>query len=230
LEKKLKSYAGNRKLIVTDGVFSMDGDIAPIPEIVELAEKYGAMTMIDDAHATGVLGKHGGGTLDYFELDPSRVDILMGTFTKALGAIGGFVAGKKELIEYLRIAVRTYMYTAPILPGNVAAILAAINDVQTNPERRNKLWGNANYLKNALKSKGFNIFDSETAIVPVFIGDEKKAIEVSRILFEKGIFAPCVRWPVVPKNKSRIRITVMSSHTREQIDYLINSLVETLYG
>ncbi|MFC1751569.1 8-amino-7-oxononanoate synthase [Patescibacteria group bacterium] len=226
LETKLKKHKKKRKLIVSDGVFSMDGDIAPVPQIVKLAKKYNAITMIDDAHATGVLGDHGGGTSDYFHLNSSDVDIMMGTYTKAMGAIGGFIAGQKELIDYLRIAVRTYIFTAPITPGNAAAIIAAIKHIRNNKETRDTLWYNTEYLRKKLHNNGFNTLGSETPIIPILIGDEKKGIEVSKKLFDRGILAPCIRWPAVPKKQSRLRLTVMSTHTKEQIDYLVTTLVK----
>jgi len=224
LENKLKKYKNSRKLIVTDGVFSMDGDIAPLPDIARLAKKYNAMAMVDDAHASGVLGKEGRGTSEYFGLKPNDIDIIMGTFTKAFGGVGGFVVGSKDLIDFLRISARSYIFSAPIPPAIVAGLLIAITEAKNNANLRKALWEHANYLKDSLKKMGFNTLLSETQIIPVLIGKEEKAIEFSKLLFENGILAPCVRWPAVPWGEARLRLTVKATHTKEQIDYLIKNI------
>jgi len=222
LEAKLKKYKNRHKLIITDSVFSMDGDIAPLPQIVELAKKYNAMTMIDEAHATGVLGDRGGGATDYFHLE-GQIDVVMGTFSKAIGCLGGYVAGKRYLIKYLKAATRPSIFSVALPPAIAAAIIAAIEEIQKNPMLRKKLWENAKYLRENLQKLGFNTLNSETQIVPILIGDEVKAIRMAKLLFEKNIFAPCMRWPAVPKGKARIRFTVMATHTREQIDTLLEA-------
>ncbi|MFH0819743.1 MAG: 8-amino-7-oxononanoate synthase [bacterium] len=224
LEKKLKKYKRYRKLIITDGVFSMDGDIAPLPRIVELAKKYNAMTFIDDAHASGTLGKNGRGTIDHFNLKEDDVDIMMGTFTKSFGGVGGFIVGKKELIDFLRITVRTYIFSAPIPPVISAALVAAIEEAEKNSSYRENLWANVTRLKDGLNKAGFNTLSSETQIIPVLVGDEKKCEELSSHLFEEGILASCVRWPAVPWGKARLRITVKANHTKEQIDRFLMAI------
>lgn len=226
LEKKLKKYKRHRKLIITDGVFSMDGDIAPLTKIVELAKKYNAMTFVDDAHASGVLGKNGRGTVEHFGLKEDDVDIMMGTFTKSFGGVGGFIAGKKELIDFLRISVRTYIFSAPIPPVISAALIAAVEEAEKNSSHREKLWSNVKYLKSALDKAGFNTLSSETQIIPVLVGDEQKCEELSKKLFEEGILASCVRWPAVSWGKARLRLTVKANHTKEQLDYFIDKITK----
>ena len=222
LQSKLKKYKKKRKLIVTDGVFSMDGDIAPLPEIVRLAREYNALVMVDEAHAAGVLGEDGAGTIEHFHLE-GKIEIVMGTFSKALGGLGGYVAGNKELIKFLRVAVRPYIFTTAMPPGTAAGIIAAIEEIQNNPALRSNLWKNAERLRDGLKGVGLSTLGSETQIIPVLIGKEKKAIEAARLLFERGFFAPCIRWPAVPKSEARIRCTVMATHTEEQIDALLSA-------
>jgi 8-amino-7-oxononanoate synthase len=221
LGDKLKRYRRERKLIVTDGVFSMDGDIAPLDKIYDLSKKYNAMVMVDDAHATGILGKTGRGTAEYFNLPHDENVITMGTFSKSLGAAGGFIAGSKDLIRYLRIASRTYMFSAAMPPGTAGGLIAAFAQIKNNPRLRKQLWENTNCLRQELQDNGFDTLNSVTPIIPVLIGDEHKAIGVAAKLFLKGFFAPCVRWPAVEKGKARIRFTVMSLHTKAQIENLI---------
>jgi 8-amino-7-oxononanoate synthase len=222
LERILIENRKKRKLIVTDGVFSMDGDIAPLPQIVKLARKYKAILMVDDAHATGLLGKNGGGTVDYFNLK-GKVDVVMGTFSKAFGGVGGFVVGSKDLIKFLRVRARQYIFSSALPPGTTAGLIAAIRELKSNPHRREILWENVRLLKDGLKRLGFNTLESETQIIPVFIGKEKKAIQASEQLFKNGIFVPCVRWPAVPEGLARLRCTVMASHTEKQISQALNA-------
>lgn len=227
LEKLLKKYRKNRKLIVTDGVFSMDGDIAPLDKISFLAKKYNAITMVDEAHASGVLGETGKGTLEYFNLKPIKdIDIVMGTLGKAFGSAGGFVTGSKNLIRYLRIKSRSYIFSTAMMPAAAVAAIAAINIAQTEPVWRKKLSENSNYIRNEFQKIGFNILNSQTQIVPILIGEDAKAIKFSRELFERNIYAPAVRWPAVEKGRARIRMTVMAAHTKEQIDYLVKCCEE----
>lgn len=230
LEVKLRRVPNfKRKLIVTDGVFSMDGDIAPIPGIMKLAQKYDTAVMIDDAHATGILGDNGRGTSEYFHLN-RKPEIMMGTFTKAFGAVGGFIAASQDLIDYLRVTSRTYIFSAPIPPAIVVGILEGIKVIQE--ERRfEKLWENIHYVMPKLKEAGFNTLDTETQIIPIIIGKEETAIKVSRRLLEEGIFAPAIRWPAVPKDMSRLRITIMARHTKEHINVFVDKLkkVKQLY-
>lgn len=224
LEGKLKKYKSRRKLVVTDSVFSMDGDIAPLDKIVKLCKKYDAISMIDEAHATGVLGKTGHGTLQHFGLKAVEdIDIVLGTCSKALAVTGGFVVGSKTLIKYLRVASRSYMFSTAMTPMASAALVTALKIIDEEPQWREKLLSNADYLRNGLQEKGFDTVTSATQIIPILIGSDKDAIQFSRRLFEEGIFAPCVRWPAVEKNKARIRFTVMATHTKEQMDRLLNT-------
>ncbi len=220
LERKLRRYRNHRKLIVTDSIFSLDGDIAPLPKIVELAKKYKVLTMVDDAHATGVLGKTGSGSAEHFGLD-KEIDIKMGTMSKALGASGGYVAANKDLIRYLRISSRAYIFATAMSPITAGAVIAAIREIKENTALRERLWENTRRLSDGFKRLGFYTFNSQSPIIPVLIGDEQKAIQVAKTLFERGFFAPCVRWPAVPKGQARIRVTVMAPHSAEQIDLLL---------
>lgn len=226
LEKKLKSIKGGRKLIITDGVFSMDGDIAPLDKIMELAKKYNSTVMVDDAHATGILGENGKGTAEYFGLK-EQPEITLGTFTKVFGGVGGFIVGSKELVGYLRVTARTYIFSAPIPPAISLGLVKSLEIITSEKERRIKLWENVAYLKKLLTENGFDTLKSETQIIPIFIGDDQKAISASRKMLEYGIFAPCVRWPAVAHGQSRLRITLMSTHTKEQINAFFNALMKT---
>jgi 8-amino-7-oxononanoate synthase len=217
LENILKQNKSKRKLIVTDGVFSMDGDIAPLPRIVELAHEYQAMVMVDDAHATGLLGENGRGTADHFNLE-GKVDIVIGTLSKAFGGVGGFVAGSSDLIRFLRVKARQFIFSSALPPPTAAGVIAAIREIKEHPELRERLWKNVKQLKDGLKDIGFDTLSSETQIIPVLIGKEKKAIEAAEKIFEEGVFVPCVRWPAVPEGRARLRCTVMATHTEEQIN------------
>jgi len=217
LERALKKNGKKRKLIVTDGVFSMDGDIAPLKEIAGLASKHNAMVMVDDAHATGVLGKNGRGTIEHCGVE-GKIDITLGTCSKAFGGVGGFVAGSKDLIRFLRVRARQYIFSSALPPGTSAGIIEAIEQIRKRPELRERLWKNVELFKEGLKKLGFDTLESETQIIPVLIGDEKKAIRFSERLFEEGVFIPCVRWPAVPEGKARLRCTVMATHNEEQIE------------
>lgn len=227
LEQELIKYKRRRKMIVTDGVFSMDGDIAPLDKISFLAKKYGAITMVDEAHATGVLGDNGRGSMEYFNLRPVKdIDIVMGTLSKALGSSGGFVVCSKRLVKYLRVASRSYMFSTAITPAASAAAISAIEVIQNEPALAEELRKNTSYMKDGFQRIGYNTLGSQTQIVPILIGSEEKAIKFSRILFEKGIFGPCVRWPAVEKGKARVRFTVMKAHTTDQIDKLLGCCEE----
>jgi len=223
LESFLRKYRRNRKMIVTDGVFSMDGDIAPLDKIYALSKKYNSMVLVDDAHSTGILGDNGRGTSEHFNLPQDESLITMGTFSKSLGAVGGFIAGNKDLIRYLRVASRPYMFSAAMPPATAAGLIAAFNEMESRPELRLLLWKNANMLRDGLRKRGFDTLGSATPIIPVLIGDENRAIMVAKKLFENGYFAPCVRWPAVKKNKAIIRFTVMSLHTTVQIESLLDT-------
>ncbi|MEF3244842.1 MAG: glycine C-acetyltransferase [Caldisericaceae bacterium] len=227
LKSKLEDYKDYkvRKLIVTDGVFSMDGDIAPLPQIVELGETYGAITMVDDAHGEGVLGDHGRGILSYFNLE-GKVDIDVGTLSKAFGVIGGYVAGSQTLIDYLKQRARPFLFSTPLSPADTAALIKVVDILQEDDSLVKKLWENGNYIKEQLKSYGFNIGHSQTPITPVIIGDEKTTMEFSKLLFEEGIFAQGIVFPTVPRGTARIRVMVSAAHSKEDIDFGIKKFVE----
>ena len=223
LEEKLKEATekgARRKLIITDGVFSMDGDLAPLPEIVELAEKYDAMVMVDDAHGEGVLGEAGRGIVDHFGLH-GRVDIEIGTLSKAFGVVGGYVAGKKELIDYLKQKARPFLFSTPLSPADTAASLEAVKILMESGDRVKKLWDNARYFKENMKKLGFDLGVSETPITPVMLYDAKVATEFSKRLLEEDVFAQAIGYPTVPKGKARIRVMISAVHTKEDLDFAI---------
>jgi 8-amino-7-oxononanoate synthase len=219
--KKATQYS--RKLIVTDTVFSMDGDIAPLPDIVRIAHKYKAMVMADEAHGTGVFGKRGGGVVEHFNLS-KKVDIVMGTLSKAVGSLGGYVSGDEDLINFLRNKARLVMYTTALPPAVCAASIAGIKLIQKNPLLRTSLWNNVRYLKEKLELLHFNVIPSESPIFPILMGDAKKAVDVSKLLYKKGILIPAIRPPTVPAKSSRLRMTVMSTHTRKDLERLLEVL------
>jgi len=220
LEDALKKNTGRRKLIVSDGVFSMDGDIAPLPELVELAEKYEALLMIDDAHGEGVLGDHGRGISDHFGLH-GRVDIEVGTMSKAFGVVGGFVAGSAKLVEFLKQKSRPFLFSSATTPADVAAVIAAVDILENDDTLVKKLWDNAKYFKGKMKEIGFDIGHSQTPITPVMLGEAKLAQEFSKRLFDEGIFAQSIGYPTVPKGKARIRVMISAAHSREDLDFAL---------
>ena len=224
LETKLAQHEGRRLLIVTDGIFSMDGDIAPLPGIVDLAARYGATVLVDDAHASGVLGPSGRGTLEHFGLESAPGILQMGTYSKSFGAIGGFVATDLTTAEYLRVAARSYMFSGSIPPCLAAGILVAMAIAEREPQRRVRLLRNRDYLAYGLEQLGLDVQGSGTPIVPILIGDDESAAAISEELFRRGILAPCVRWPAVARGESRIRLTLMASHEREHLDQLLEEL------
>jgi glycine C-acetyltransferase len=220
---ELQSAPG-RKLLISDGVFSMDGDIAPLPALVELAERYGAVMMVDDAHASGVLGRAGRGTIDHFDLH-GRVHIQVGTLSKAIGALGGYVCGSRDLIEYLYHRARPFLFSTSHPPSVAATCLAAFDLLEQEPERIEALWHNTEYFKAGLRSAGFDTGASETPITPIMVGDAALAFRFSAELFEEGVFATGVGYPTVPKGKARIRTIVTAVHTRDQLDRALEILV-----
>lgn len=221
LEKILKKHQDMRKLIITDGVFSMDGDIAPLHDIIKLAKQYHAMVMIDDAHGTGVMGKTGRGTAEHLGVEKD-IDIEMGTLSKAVEAIGGFVAGSENLIKYLKLRSSSFIYTSSLPPEQAYGIIAALHIMQKSSALRDALWHNVDRLKSGLSNMGFNLVHSETQIIPIIIGAESICVDASRYLFENGILAPAIKYPVVKKNESRIRLTTIATHTDEQIDHALD--------
>ncbi len=209
--KDLGSHKG-RKLLVTDGVFSMDGDIAPLPALVELAEKYGCIMMIDDAHASGVLGRNGRGTVDHYNLH-GRVDIQVGTLSKAIGALGGYVCATRDTIDFLYQRARPFLFSTSHPPSVAATCLAAFEVLEQEPSLIEKLWSNTRFFKEGLTRLGFNTGVSESPITPVIVGEAALAHEFSRQLFAEGLFAQSLGFPTVPKGKARIRTIVTATHT-----------------
>jgi len=202
---------------VVDGVFSMDGDIAPLPDMVELAEDYGALLMVDEAHGTGVLGERGAGTVEHFGLT-DRVPIQMGTLGKALGGFGAYVAGSDVLREYLINRARSFIFTTALPPADMAVALEAVRIVWEEPQRRRRLHQNVVHLVDGLKSLGFQVTNQGTAIIPVIIGPEDKTMDMSTKLLEYGVFVAGIRPPTVPPGTSRLRVTVMATHAQEDLD------------
>lgn len=224
LESILKESRKKYKniLVITDGVFSMDGDIAKLPEIVELAEKYEAMTYVDDAHGSGVLGESGRGTVDHFGLH-GRVDFSIGTLSKAIGVVGGYVAGSNTMYEWLNHRARPVLFSTSLPPAAAGAIIEAITMLMESTEYTDRLWDNAKYFKEKLGKLGFNTGHSETPITPVIIGEESKTMEFSRKLFENGVFVSGIVFPTVPKGTGRVRCMVTAEHTKDQLDEAVRA-------
>lgn len=212
-----KRPARRATLIITEGVFSMDGDLAPLPELLDLAERYEARVLVDDAHGTGVMGLHGRGILEYFNVE-DRLPFHMGTLSKALGTSGAYVVGPATFIQYLINTAHPFLYTTAPSPATTAASIAALRILQHEPERRARLWDNRNYFYDGLKQLGFRVTDSQSPILPILIGDAQRALAMGRRLLELGVYAPAIRPPTVPRGTSRIRTTVTSEHTRDQLD------------
>ncbi len=223
LKKKLLYYKTKRKIIVTDGVFSMDGDIAPLPDIVELAKEFHSLTIVDDAHGTGILGENGGGTAEYFNLK-GEIDLEVGTLNKVFGGVGGFVSGNKEICELLRVTSRPYIFSAAMPPGNAAGLVEAVKIVKDEPALRIKLFENIDYFQKILNKNQLSETVSSTPIIPIIIGDENLTVKLSNQLFEKGFFVPAIRWPAVPKGEARFRVTLMTDHTKDQMDAFVETL------
>ncbi|MCP4266837.1 MAG: glycine C-acetyltransferase [Candidatus Brocadiaceae bacterium] len=210
-----------RKLIITDGVFSMEGDIAPLPQIVDIAKKHNAITMVDDAHGEGVLGRGGKGIVDYFNLH-GKVDIEVGTMSKAFGVVGGYIAGAKRLTEYLVQKGRPFLFSSAATAADVAACIAVVDTLTKSDNRVNKLWANTKFFQDRIKRIGFNIGNTKTPITPVMIGDAKVAKDFSQKLFEKGIFAQSISYPTVPLGKARIRVMLSATHSEEDLTWAID--------
>ena len=225
LESLLKTATTyRRRLIVTDGVFSMDGDIAPLPELVSLAERYRAILMVDDAHATGALGPHGRGTFDHFGLSPAAIDIHMTSGSKALGASGGFICGSEELIDLIRNRSAAYIYTTAMPPDACAATTAALDLIQRDASSRHRLWRNAQRIRARLQAMGFDLAPSQTQIMPLHIGDAQQTVAISEYLYARGIYLYGIRPPTVPEGQSRLRLSVMATHTEDDMAQLFDAL------
>jgi glycine C-acetyltransferase len=218
LEEILKNAESfEKRMIITDGVFSMDGDIAPLPEIVELAEKYDAFVMVDDAHASGVLGKNGAGSTSHFDLY-GRVDIQLGTLSKALGVVGGYIAGSARLKEWLINRGRPYLFSTAHPPAVAAALIAALDIMENDPEPMDRLWSNSRKWKKMLQDEGFDTMGSETPITPVYVGGEKEAQQMEQMLWDEGVYALAIVYPTVGLGKARIRTMPSAAHTDQDLD------------
>jgi glycine C-acetyltransferase len=227
LLKEIKDEPGH-KLLITDGVFSMDGDIGPLPALCDVAEKYGAIMMVDDAHASGVLGRNGRGTIDHFKVD-GRVDIQVGTLSKAIGALGGYVCGSKDLIDFLYHRARPFLFSTSHPPSVAATCIAAFDLLEEEPQLMDQLWANTRFFKKELGGLGFNIGGqntpaSETPITPIIIGDGKLTMDFSRELFKEGVFATGIAFPTVPEGKARIRTIMSATHTQDQLSRALEVL------
>ena len=217
-----------KKLVITDGVFSMDGDIGPVGELAALCEKYGAIMMVDDAHASGVLGRNGRGSVDHFNVH-GKVDVQVGTLSKAIGALGGYVCGSRDLIDFLYHRARPFLFSTSHPPSVAATCIAAFDILENEPERIDRLWSNTAYFKQQLASVGFDIGGrttpaSETPIIPIILGDGRKTMEFSRELFANGLMATGIAFPTVPEGKARVRIIMTSEHTRPELDQALEIL------
>jgi len=226
LQKVLAHCHGGGKLIVVDGIFSMEGDIARLPGIVQLAKLYGAQVMVDDAHAVGVLGENGRGTAAHFHLE-NEVDLIMITFSKSLASIGGCVAGSEEVIHYLKHHSRTLIFSASLPPAAVATVLACLDIIEEEPERRERLWEITRKMKKAFMEMGFDTGKSESPIIPLFIGNLEKAFQMRKLLLDKGVFVNPVVPPAVPPDEALIRTSFMATHTNDQLDFALKAIHKT---
>ncbi len=224
LKEKRDQY--NNCLIITDGVFSMDGDLAKLPEIVELAEKYNCMTYVDDAHGSGVLGESGRGTVDHFGLH-GRVDFIIGTLSKGIGVVGGYVAGNKTMKEWLSHRGRPILFSTSLPPASIAATIANVKTLMESTEYTDKLWDNAKYFKAKLAKLGFDTGNSETPITPVMIGEEAKTMQFSKKLLENGVYGSAIVFPTVPKGTGRIRCMISAAHSKEDLDKAVEAFEKT---
>jgi glycine C-acetyltransferase len=226
LSEHYPENATRRALIVTDGVFSMDGDIAPLPGLADLAGKTGAILMVDDAHGEGVLGEGGRGVVDHFHLH-GRVDVEVGTLSKAFGVVGGFVAGKAVIIEHLRQKGRPFLFSSAVTPADVAACSAAVDLLEASDDSVRRLWDNTHYFRKKMQEAGFDTGSSQTPIIPVMLGEAKAAQEFSRRLFGQGVFAMAIGFPTVPVGEARIRAMISAAHTGEDLDYGLEQFIRT---
>lgn len=227
LKKKLQASEANQKLIMTDGVFSMDGDIAPLPEMVKIARQNDAWLMVDDAHGLGTLGKNGGGTLEHYGLSASDVPVLMGTLGKAFGTAGAFVAGDEDLIEYLIQTARSYIYTTAMPAACAAATLVSVEKIRNGQDRRDQLNQNIQHFRTQARELGLPLLESQTATQGIMTGGSEEALRVSTLLFEMGFLVTAIRPPTVPQNTARLRITLSCDHSSTEIDHLTRYISET---
>ena len=225
LERLLQLYNGKGKLIIVDGVFSMEGDIADLPAVVKLARKHGARIMVDDAHGIGVLGKNGRGTAEHFDLEDD-VDLIMGTYSKSLASIGGFITASEKVIHYIKHLARPLIFSASPPPASIAAVSAAIDIIEGEPKRRKRLWHNTKKMLEGFKALGFDTGKSATPIVPLIVGDDQKAFTMARLLHDKGIFANVAVSPAVPNGQALIRTSYMATHTDKQLDKVLKAFEE----
>jgi glycine C-acetyltransferase len=214
--------AGQRKLLITDGVFSMDGDLGPLPALCDVAEEYACIMMVDDAHASGVFGRNGRGTVDHFNVH-GRVDVQVGTLSKAMGVLGGYVAGSRTLIEFLQHRARPFLFSTSHPPAVAAACLAALDVLLDEPELIDRLWDNTAFFKRGLAALGFDTGVSESPITPVIVGDTRRAMALSDRLFERGVFAQSIGFPTVARDRARVRTIVTATHSREQLQFALDA-------
>ena len=226
LERILKENSDRGKLIIVDGVFSMEGDIVNLPKVVKLAKEYGARLMVDDAHGIGVLGKTGRGTAEHFGLE-DEVDLIMGTYSKSLASIGGFISGSEKVVHYIKHFARALIFSASPPPASVAAVSAAIDIIDNEPERIERLWKNTRKMLMGLKDLGFQVGPSETPIIPVLVGDNETAFKMIMMLQEEGVFANVAVSPAVPEGKALIRTSYMATHTEEQLNRVLSAFEKT---
>jgi 8-amino-7-oxononanoate synthase len=226
LEKKLGLIAPDKgTLIAVEGVYSMEGDIAPLPEIVQLKKKYGARLFVDEAHSLGVFGEHGRGVAEHFGVE-DEVDLVMGTFSKSLATVGGFIAGTAEVIDYIKHSARAQIFTAAIPPSAVAAVEAALDIIETEPERRDRLWEHTEYMRGELEGLGFETCGSQSPIISLLVGEDGATLHMAKRLQEEGVFVNPVMTPAVPAGQSMIRTSYMATHTREQLDQALGALAK----
>jgi 8-amino-7-oxononanoate synthase len=225
LEAKLERSGNKGKLIVVDGVFSMEGDLARLPEIVELKKKYGARLLVDDAHGLGVLGENGRGTAEHFGLE-HETDLIMGTFSKSLATVGGFIAGAAHVVDYIRHHARSQIFSAAAPPGSVAAVLKALEIVEREPDRRKQLWENTDFMRRELRTLGFDTGQSESPIIPIAVGDDLTTFAMTKRLGEEGVFVNPIIAPAVPAGQAMIRTSYMATHEREHLEQALTALAK----
>jgi 8-amino-7-oxononanoate synthase len=217
--EKLPSERG--RMIIVDGIFSMEGDIAPLPQICQLAKEFEARLMVDDAHSFGVLGPNGNGTAAHFGVT-DQVDLIMGTFSKSFGAVGGFIAGSSEVVDYIKHKSKSMIFTASLPPSVVASTRAALEIIKSEPQRRERLWEIGDYMRKEFQRIGFDTGNSETPIIPIVIGDNMKTFLFWKTLFEEGVYTNAVIYPAVPSNSARLRTSYIATHTQEQLDFVLD--------